>query len=199
MNKHLLKQKLIAIIIAGFAAIAPLSAQTSGTCGTSLTWQLTGSGSDLTLTITGSGEMTDYWGVNPPWYSERADIKTLVLPSGITKIGSDAFYRCSGITSVTIPNNITSIGNDAFRECTNLQTLNFNAANCTTMGSSSYPSFSACTALTTLNIGSEVKNIPDYAFYGRPLTSVMIPNGVLSIGTEAFYGCSQLQSVIIPA
>ncbi|MBR3798841.1 MAG: leucine-rich repeat protein, partial [Bacteroidales bacterium] len=41
------------------------------------------------------------------------------------------------------------------------------------MGSSSYPVFSGCTSLSTLNIGENVTNIPSYAFYNcRGLTSL---------------------------
>ena len=32
----------------------------------------------------------------------------------VTSIGNNAFYRCSGLTSITIPNSVTSIGNHAF-------------------------------------------------------------------------------------
>ena len=35
----------------------------------------------------------------------------------VTSIGSEAFYYCSGLTSVTIPQGVTSIGNAAFYYC----------------------------------------------------------------------------------
>ena len=35
----------------------------------------------------------------------------------VTKIGSNAFYFCSDLTSVTIPNSVTNIGNSAFIGC----------------------------------------------------------------------------------
>ena len=44
----------------------------------------------------------------------------VVIPSGVTGIGRDAFAACTGITSVIIPNGVTMIGADAFGGCTNL-------------------------------------------------------------------------------
>lgn len=95
-------------------------------------------------------------------------LSSVTLPNNLTHIENYAFVDCSNLTSITIPENITSIGNHVFQNCTSLATINFNAINCTSMGSNDYrlPVFEGCTASSTLNIGSKVTNIPNYAFYG---------------------------------
>ncbi|MBQ4344338.1 MAG: leucine-rich repeat domain-containing protein [Muribaculaceae bacterium] len=123
----------------------------------------------------------------------------VTIPNSVTSIGNFAFKGCTGLTSVTIPNSVTSIGKDAFNNCTGLTTVNFNATNCTTMGSYGYPVFEGCSNLKTVTIGNNVQNIPNYAFKGcTGLTSVTIPNSVTTIGSYAFYGCTGLTSVTIP-
>ena len=47
----------------------------------------------------------------------------IVILNSVTSIGNNAFYYCSGLTSVTIPNSVTSIGEDAFRDCTGLTSV----------------------------------------------------------------------------
>ena len=45
------------------------------------------------------------------------------IPDSLTIIGNNAFWGCSGLTSITIPNSVTTIGNLAFAFCSNLTTV----------------------------------------------------------------------------
>ena len=122
-------------------------------------------------------------------------VTSIIIPESVTSIGIYAFSG-TGIDSITIPSGITNIGNYAFNNCTRLQTVNYNATNCTTMGSTV---FSGSSSFTTLNIGSNVTKIPDNAFNGcNKLSSINIPNGVTSIGNYAFSSCSNFTSIVIP-
>ena len=107
----------------------------SGSCGENVTWTLTADG---TLTISGTGAMTDYtYDSRSPWYSCRTYIKRVVMQQGVTSIGDHAFWDCSGLTSVTIPDSVTSIGGSAF---------------------------SGCSGLTSVTIPDSVTNVGQYAF-----------------------------------
>ena len=158
----------VALVFIGLSAGA--AAQTSGSCGTNLAWALTGTGSNLTLTISGTGAMTDY--LTPaPWYSQAANIKTLVLPNGITTIGDEAFDGCNGLTgALIIPDSVTSIGQYAF---------------------------ALCSGFTTLVIPNSVTIVKNAAFTNcKGLTSVTIGNSVAFIYQSAFLSCIGLTNVI---
>ena len=49
--------------------------------------------------------------------------KRTTIPSSVTSIGSSAFSRCSGLTSISIPNSVTNIGNMAFADCSGLNSI----------------------------------------------------------------------------
>lgn len=108
-----MKTKLFTFI---FAIVASMNlwAADSGSCGDNLTWTLDDNG---TLTISGTGSMTNYNSSDSsPWYN-NSNVKKVIINSGVTSIGSKAFYGCSGLTSITIPNSVTSIGEYAFEYC----------------------------------------------------------------------------------
>ncbi len=48
------------------------------------------------------------------------DLKSVVIPEGITKIGDYAFSYCPSLSSVVIPKSVTDVGEYAFSGCKNL-------------------------------------------------------------------------------
>ena len=119
----------------------------SGSCGENVTWTLTADG---TLTISGTGAMTDYtYDSRSPWYSCRTYIKRVVMQQGVTSIGGDAFWDCSGLTSVTIPDGVTSIGGDAFSGCAALTSVTI-PGSVTNVGQDA---FDNCSSLTDIYYG----------------------------------------------
>ena len=128
-------------------------------------------------------------------------LTSVTIPNSVTDIEEGAFAYCSSLTSVIIPNNVIYIGKEAFSDCSNLisVTINSNA-----IVSENYISYNTLKHLfgdqvTSYTIGDGVTKIGDYAFYEcSSLTSITIPNSVTSIGAQAFYGCSSLTSIEIP-
>ena len=159
-------------------------------------------------------------------------LTSVTIPAGVTSIGRSSFYTCTGLTYITIPEGVTSIGDLAFYNCTNLTNLTI-PEGVTSIGGGS---FSHCSNLTSINIPISVTNIGDNAFEhcnslrsfqihdisawckikfgggtsnplfytkkfvlnGTEITDLNIPKDVISIGNNAFYGCSGLTSVTIP-
>lgn len=92
--------------------------------------------------------------------------------SGITNIGSYAFYRCRNLSSVAIPNTVSMIDMDAFSE----------------------------TALTSIVIPSSVRYIGPQAFYGcSSLSNVVLSEGLENMsGSSIFYG-TLLTTITLPS
>ena len=132
-------------------------------------------------------------------YTDSVTIPETVTYNGVTysvtKIGRNAFFNCTSLTSVTIPNSVTSIGNRAFGQCTDLKSVTIpNSVRFIGKGAFCY-----CLGLTSVTIPNSVKSIENETFYGCfGLTSVTIPNSVKSIGERAFKDCSSLTSMTFP-
>ncbi|MCD8066450.1 MAG: leucine-rich repeat domain-containing protein, partial [Oscillospiraceae bacterium] len=178
--KAILKKALAMLLVLCFAvSLAPMALaadeETSGTCGDNLTWSLdTDTG---VLTISGTGDMTDYAEYEDyeyeeyvaPWDSVKDSITMVVIEEGVSSIGSFSFQECSNLTSVTIPNSVEYIGEYAFWSCGSLKNVTFS---------------------------DSLITIGESAFYRcSSLTSVTIPSSVTSIGKAAFASCGSLTEI----
>lgn len=57
----------------------------------------------------------------------------MTIGNSVASIGSYAFYKCSGLTSMTIGNSVTSIGKYAFYSCSKLMSVTFSGKDMATV------------------------------------------------------------------
>lgn len=198
-SKKLTAVLLSVILIATAFTSLPVTAQaasadvsagaSSGTTG-NCSWSLDDSG---VLTVSGSGAMANYSHSSAPW--GRA-ITKVVISSGVTSVGYEAFAGCRSLSNVTIADTVTSIGYEAFADCSALTSVTIPDSVTTIYDYA----FMGCTGLTSVSLGSGLTSIGADAFEGcRGLTGITIPDSVTTIGEEAFDGCTGLTSVTIPS
>ncbi|MBR5844629.1 MAG: leucine-rich repeat protein [Bacteroidaceae bacterium] len=144
----------------------------------------------------------------------------LVLPSRLTLIKSESFRGCGFTGDLVIPESVVSIGSTAFYSTqfkgrlylpTGLKEIDTHA-------------FAGCKFQGELAIPYQVQNLSDACFDGNNFTSVIfaenselikigswafcgnhrlcepvvLPPNLVTIGSSAFYGCSQLPAITIP-
>jgi hypothetical protein len=184
---------LIMLIMVLTICLSISSAWAQGGTTGPLTWQLTGTVPNMTLTISGEGAMPDYESSTfVPWYPYIESINTVVVENGVTTIGRISFFNCSNITSITIPNSVTTIGYGAFWGCSALTAIAI-PNSVTTIGD---VAFGSCSGLTAITIPNSVTTIGDVAFDScSGLTAITIPNSVTTIGDNAFNNYSGLTSI----
>ena len=154
--------------------------------------------------------------------------KTSTFPNTVTEIGANAFYGCSGLTSIYIGGGVKTIDQRAFAYCTELASLTI-SPNVTYIqriaftfcpkltkivveeGNPNYDSRDNCNAIIdkaenavalgckSTIIPTSVSSISKDAFAGcSEMTSIDIPNSISLINSEAFYGCTALSLVNLP-
>lgn len=151
-------------------------------------------------------------------------LKSVIFEEGskLKSIGNDAFRNCP-LTEVTIPAGVESLGENAFYYCESLKSVTFEEgsklksienytfyfcplteitipASVERIGAFVFKIGSTGSSIGTLKKvtfeeTSVLKSIETQAFSNCPLTEVTIPASVKSIGSDAFYYCTELQHV----
>lgn len=127
--------------------------------------------------------------------------KNTIIPEDIKSIGVDAFYRCTGLTSIEIPSSVTIVDYCAFDDCDNISYNIYDNGKYLGNTENPYLVIVGVTNNTTesFSINPNTKLIGGGVFSKcRNLKSIEIPDGVTSIGVSAFNWCGSLKSIKIP-
>lgn len=198
-------KELIVLVALLFSALFSNMKAQNGVCGDNLTWSFNSETGELT--ITGTGEMYDYYYFTAPWSPYKANIEKLNIGNGITYIGKYSFNGLMNIQEVTIPNTVEIIGNDSFDNCGSLRIVNIppsvkkieNAA----FGSYAYKHLDEVNiqdleAWLIINFVSPSSNpagiSKSFKLNGEELTTIVIPEHITELKEFVFYNCSNIEN-----
>ena len=121
----------------------------------------------------------------------------VTVPNGVQTIAPGAFVGCSLVSEVVLPNTINYVGECAFFN-TKITSVTFKGTNLGTGVTIGKYAFRGCLALETLNLesGSRITAISEGAFYGcTALSAVSLPASLKTIGKDAFRGCTGIKTL----
>ena len=213
MNLRRLRAVLLALFVAAGLAVDAVSPS-------DLRYE-TVNGISWSYVVEGGKAKVTNWNMNPAVSSSTTGAVTVPETLGgfpVTAIGSYAFYKIPGITSLTIPEGVDTIEFYACRYCTGLQTVSL-PSTLTTMGNAVFfgcenlragsipdsvtsmgrDTFWGCKAMTSVKFSANVTSLGAMTCYNcDSLTDVAIPDGVTYIGVSAFSSCDSLRMIDIP-
>ena len=107
-----------------------------------------------TLTISGTGRMTDYSSNSPaPWADQADQITAVVVEAGVTTVGGSSFKGCTNLTTVTLADGVEYIETAAFNGCTALSDITIPES----VGYIKTGAFKDCNALTSVTVRSNCR------------------------------------------
>ena len=128
-------------------------------------------------------------------FANLTALKKVVLPSTLERIDFGAFYGCTALTEVVGIENVKFINRSAFEGCALKGTVNLTNAVAIADGA-----FANNTKLDKVILGKNVQSVGAYAFaYDIGLDCVVVEAELIKLGQNAFDGCESLKEININA
>ena len=122
-----------------------------------------------------------------------AKLKSVKLPSNLKTLCNSVFSDCKNLTEVILPKNLKVISEGAFAY-SGLSSIEF-PSHLKVINASA---FTNCESLRSVIFNKELETIGDKVFLGCSLLSEMdLPNSLIKIGFQAFYGCTALNKAVV--
>lgn len=122
------------------------------------------------------------------------NLKTIVIPSGMSSIKDYAFYNCNTLDSIHIPTSVYTIGSNAFNGCSSLKKFSLPKY----LNTIREYAFANCSSLTSISFPATLSVIPNSCFSRcSGLNTITIPVSVNTINSFAFDGCTGLNSIVV--
>ena len=125
-------------------------------------------------------------------FKDCRNLTSIVFPNTLKKVGVYAFSH-TGLIKVVVPDSVDDVGMGAFSGCFNLIGIVL-PKNMTVIPSCF---LERCTNLSSIDIPNSVMTIGSNAFQYTSLVSVIIPERVARIEDKAFYQCGSMKSVTL--
>lgn len=131
------------------------------------------------------------------------DIKEhkVVIPDGVSEIGTHAFYGNFALNDIyqiyeiILPDSIKKISHDAFRDCYSLKRIKLPKD----LKTIPERAFQNCHRLEEIILPEGLEKIDSYAFDEcHQLTKINLPNSITEIEDGAFSNCKHLENIEIP-
>lgn len=125
---------------------------------------------------------------------------TYTVPDGVGGIRPHAFEYYNDLEKLVLGKDVYWIGSHAFEGCRKLKEIVFTGSMDDSIHSNwiQYGAFSGCSTLETLVLPEGLKTIGEHALYGcKSLKAINIPASVTSIGSSAFTDTDSLTAITV--
>ena len=153
----------------------------------------------------GFGPQSQLGKIGESAFSNCTALAAISLPENLKTIGGEAF-RNTALEQILIPDGVTFVGDGAFAGCNNLQEIAVAENNPVykavdgilfSQDGTVLHAYPAGKVVAEYAVAEQVRTIRPYAFYGAPVETILLPEGMTELGAYALYG-SGISQVELP-